>query len=97
MSIMAKKAGGDFVLPMAGLQVGVCSKVFDLGIQTTTYNNETKTQHKVMVVWELSETINDPENENHGKRLLTHKEYTLSLGDKANLRLFRHYRHLDPP
>ncbi len=86
MAIMAKKTGGDFVLPRAGLQNGVCSKVFDLGIQTTTYSNETKTQHKIMVLWELSEIINDPENENHGKRLIAHKEYTLSLNDKANLR-----------
>ena len=83
---MAKRTGGNFVLPMAGLQNGVCTKVFDLGIQTEMFQGQTKTQHKIMVVWELAETINDPNNEYHGRRLTVTKEYTLSLGDKANLR-----------
>lgn len=84
MALVAKDSGESFEreIPGAGLQDAVCSKVFDLGKHLNNFNGNL--QHKVMVVWELGETMNT--GEFAGKRFVVHKEYTLSLHEKANLR-----------
>jgi hypothetical protein len=60
--------------------------VWDLGLQKTTYMGEDKIQHKVIIAWEIEEKINAPESEYDGKPYMLNKKYTLSLGEKANLR-----------
>jgi len=89
MSIVAKDGGGGGFqreLPEPGMHHAVCSKVFDLGMQEENYNGDLSWKHKVLVVWELDQTIEDKESEYYGKRLLVHNEYTLSLNEKAKLR-----------
>lgn len=82
--IVAKDSGEGFdrELPNAGLQDAVCSKIFDLGKHMNRFTG--KLQHKILVVWELDETMKTGKFE--GERFVQHKEYTLSLNEKANLR-----------
>lgn len=75
-----------FPLPEAGTVQAVCCGVWDLGMQETTYNGETKLKHKVVVAWELSELINAPESEYNGKPYMLSKTYTLSLYENSNLK-----------
>jgi hypothetical protein len=73
-------------LPEAGTHQAVCCAVWDLGLQKSSYMGEEKIQHKIIVAWEISEKINAPESEYDGKPYMLNRKYTLSLGDKANLR-----------
>lgn len=84
MGIVAKDAGEGFEreLPGAGLQDAVCSKIFDLGMHQNRFTGNL--QHKILIVWELAETMTT--GKYAGNRFVQHKEYTLSLNEKANLR-----------
>jgi hypothetical protein len=76
-------------LPEAGTTQAVCCAVWILGEQLSSFKNEDgsdKYQHKIIIAWEITEKINAPESEYHGKPYMLNKKYTLSLGDKANLR-----------
>lgn len=86
MALVAKDSGDSFEreLPPAGFRDAVCSKIFDLGKQASEYNGERKIQHKVLFVWELADVMES--GEYAGKRFVVHKEYTLSLHEKASLR-----------
>ena len=88
--LIAKDTTGDkfpkLPLPEAGTTQAVCCAVWDLGLQKTTYMGEEKIQHKIIVAWEVTEKINAPESEYHGKPYMLNKKYTLSLSEKANLR-----------
>ena len=86
MIVAKDKGGGDRQLPTAGVCNAVCSKAFDLGMQSNNYNGEMSYQHKCLLVFELEETIADEASEYFGKRLLYHLEVTLSLNEKAKLR-----------
>jgi hypothetical protein len=90
MSIIAKTNGekefARLPLPEAGTTLAVCCGVWDLGLQKSTYNNEEKIQHKIIIAWEIQEKIDEPTSEYNGKPYMLNKKYTLSLGEKANLR-----------
>ena len=73
-------------LPEAGTTQAVCCAVWDLGLQKTSFAGEEKVQHKIIIAWEITEKINAPESEYNGKPYMLNKKYTLSLGEKANLR-----------
>ena len=88
MSLIAKETGEKkhFDPVSAGVHLGVCSAVIDLG----THHNELfdKDAHKVLITWEIpSERI---EVEKDGKKLdlprVISKTFTLSLHAKASLR-----------
>lgn len=83
MSIIVSDSGGggNFKLPEPGMHQAVCSKVFDLGQQP---GFSQKLQHKLVIYWELEETID--EGEYAGKPMVIMKTYTASLNEKANLR-----------
>ena len=85
MAILAKEGEKrEFLLVPAGTHQAVCYGVWDIGLQKTIWNNAEKIQHKVIVAFEINEQI--PSGEYVGKRFTVSKRYTLSLGDKANLR-----------
>jgi hypothetical protein len=94
MSIIAKTNGekefAKLPLPEPGTTLAVCCGVWDLGLQATPFidekTGEPKVQHKVIIAWEIAEKINEPTSEYHGKPYMLNKKYTLSLGEKANLR-----------
>jgi hypothetical protein len=65
----------------AGVHTGVCCDVVDMGLLEVTYAGQTKKQHKVRLVWQIEELMDD------GKPFIVQKRYTLSLHEKSNLRL----------
>lgn len=76
-------------LPEAGTTQAVCCAVWDLGLQLSSFKNDDgsdKYQHKIIIAWEITQKIDNPESEYHGKPYMLNKKYTLSLGEKANLR-----------
>ncbi len=89
MAIVAK-AGGDgetFVNAPEGTHQAVCVDAIDLGMETSKFLHEQgalkgqpKQQHKVEIVWQLNELMED------GRPYMIKKKYTLSLGEKAILR-----------
>lgn len=87
--IIAKASESNFEkfpLPEAGTTQAVCCGVWDLGMQKTTYNDETKLRHKIVIAWELQQLIEAPESEYNGKPYMLSKTYTLSLYENAALK-----------
>jgi hypothetical protein len=74
------KAGGSFKPAPAGTHAAVCCDVIDLGPVQVTFQNKTRTQHKVIICWQLAELMDD------GKPFLVRRRYTCSLHEKAALR-----------
>lgn len=83
MPIIAKEStGGNFDPIPAGTHMAICYSIIDLGVQINEKFNVKS--RKVMVTWELpDETILIDGEE---KPRAISKEYTLSLGERANLR-----------
>lgn len=85
MSILAKNNdGGDFELTPSGNQQAVCAFVEDIGTHEGSYQGKPLQRHQIIVCWELAETMTN--GDNAGKPFMISKFYTLSLGEKANLR-----------
>lgn len=78
MALIAKDNGGNFELAPAGAHAAVCTRVIDLGLQTSQYYGNAS--HKIMMSFEIAEKMAD------GKPFLISARYTLSLGVKAALR-----------
>ncbi len=71
-------SGGNFEPAPAGPQVGVCYRLIDLG---TTYSERwQKSQHNILIGWELAETMDN------GEPFIVQKRYSLSMHEKASLR-----------
>lgn len=91
MAIMATDTGGggDFTLVPAGTHLAVCDQVVDLGKQrivSQMYGESVK--HQVYIRWQITEERVEWEVDGQKKEgpAVIGKTYTLSLGDKANLR-----------
>lgn len=82
MPIVAKETSSnrDFIPAPAGVHAAVCCDVVDLGVLEVTFGGKTKKQHKVRIVWQIEEVMED------NKPYLVGKRYTLSLHEKAALR-----------
>lgn len=81
MGTVAKASSGEgFELPESGAVVGRCFMVADLGTQDTTFKGTPKKAHKILLQWELAETMED------GRPFAISSRYTLSLFDQAILR-----------
>ncbi len=80
MPIMAKASGSNFIPAPEGQWPAVCCDVVDLGILEVTFGGQTKHQHKIRIVWQISEDKPD------GKPFTVSKRYTLSLHEKSTLR-----------
>lgn len=72
--------GGDFEQVPQGTFAARCYQIIDLGHQTFEWKGEAKVAPKVRITWELSELMKD------GRPFSISKEYTASIGEKANLR-----------
>jgi hypothetical protein len=79
MPIIAK-AGGNFTPAPAGTHSAVCVDVIDLGMIEVTYLGKTQRKHKIVLVWQIDENMDD------GKPFLVRRRYTCSLHEKATLR-----------
>lgn len=75
--------GGEFAPPPAGAFAAICYRFIDLGTQTTTFSNETKHQHKVMLSWEITDTDERMED---GRPWTISQRYTWSMHEKSTLR-----------
>lgn len=75
--------GGDFTPPPAGVWPAICYRFIDLGTQQSSYNGQTKQQHKVLLSWEIT----DPEARmDDGQPFTISQRYTWSMSEKATLR-----------
>lgn len=72
--------GGSYETVPAGSYAARCYQIIDLGHQTIEWQGEAKVIPKVRITWELSELMSD------GRPYSISKEYTASIGPKANLR-----------
>jgi hypothetical protein len=92
MGFIAKdNGGGDFKRVPAGVYIGRCYSLIDLGTQLTTGQYGEKLQHKIRIGWELfgeDETGAPLTIEVDGKMmpLTISKSYTVSMHEKASLR-----------
>ncbi len=82
MPIIAKDTGGgkEFTPAPGGVHAAVCCDVVDLGVLEVIYSGKTKKQHKIRIVWQIEQNMED------GKPFIVQKRYTLSLHEKAALR-----------
>lgn len=86
MSIIAENSGTNFVLPPAGNHLARCYGMIEIGtIKEETGIYAGKEQKKVRISWEMPHECQD-----FGKGELepfaVHKEFTLSMNEKATLR-----------
>lgn len=75
--------GGSFTPPPAGTHPAICYRFVDLGTQTTNFNGDIKTAHKVMLSWEI--TDQDLRTDD-GQPFTISSRYTWSMHEKATLR-----------
>ena len=82
--IISRTGGGDFAPAREGVHVAICTRVIDLGTQTSTYKGEDKRAKKVLIGWELPD---EPLIEINGEQLppMIMGRYTASLHEKAQL------------
>lgn len=77
--------GGTFEQAPVGAHVARCIALIDIGTHHGEYEGVANVRHQVIVKWELpGELIQSGEFE--GKPFTVSEFYTLSLGEKANLR-----------
>lgn len=89
MGLIAKdNGGGDFLRVPAGVHVGRCFRIVDLGTQETEWQGETRLRDQVSIYWELHGEFEDgrPLKDEKGEPLTIRATYTNSLGKKAKLR-----------
>lgn len=80
MGLTLKETGAAFELCPAGTYQARCYAIADLGSQAINFNGETKLMQKLVILWELSERMQDD------RPFAISKFYTASLNEKANLR-----------
>ena len=80
---------GDFERCPPGMHLARCYSIIDLGTQKIEYMGEINFIHKVRFNWEIHGTDDDnkPILMKDNRPFSVNKDYTLSWGNKANLRL----------
>lgn len=86
MSIIAEKTQSERTLAPQGNHVARCYQMIHIGTIDTEYMGEKKQVNKVNITWELPNELNVFKEENGPEPFVISKEYTLSMGEKANLR-----------
>jgi hypothetical protein len=89
MSFIVEDRGGNFERCPAGMHLGRCYRIVDLGTQKSEYMGQVKYLHKIMLGWEIHGTddAGKPIKMKDGRPFAIFKNYTLSWSEKANLRL----------
>ena len=88
MALIASGSNKEFKPVPEGNHMARCYRVIDLGTQEGEYQGQATLQHKVLIGWELFGEDEDGTllETDDGKPFTVSKQYTLSLGKKANLR-----------
>lgn len=82
--IVSETASGASYTPCPpGSYLARCCRLVDLGTQTTDYQGEAKTAHKVMCTFEI---LDSEARRDDGEPFTLSKRYTMSLHEKAALR-----------
>lgn len=82
---VSEGASGTYTPPEAGTFTARCVGLIDLGTQASTFDGETKTAHKLLMQFEIT----DPDNRrDDGSAHIISKRFTASLHAKAALRGF---------
>jgi hypothetical protein len=89
MSFIVEDTGESFERCPAGMHLGRCYRIIDLGTQKSEFKGEIKFQHKIMLGWEIHGAKDDGSKllMADGRPFAIFKNYTLSWSEKANLRL----------
>ncbi|HEX8333695.1 MAG TPA: hypothetical protein VF622_13830 [Segetibacter sp.] len=86
MAITATNNGSKRELIEAGNYVARCYQMIEIGTVEETIQNQTKTQKKVRIGWELPTELKVFNEEKGEQPRVISKEFTLSLHEKSNLR-----------
>jgi len=86
MPINAKNESKPRELIPAGNYIARCYQMLQIGTVEEEYKGEKKMQEKVRISWELPTELKVFDEAKGEQPLVISKEYTLSLGEKANLR-----------
>ena len=88
MSLIVENTGGNFKPIPAGVHLARCYRIIDIGTQKSEYEGKINFLHKVKFVWEVHGEDQDgtPLVTDKGEPMIITKDYTLSWGEKANLR-----------
>jgi hypothetical protein len=89
--VASDSGGGNFKRVPAGVHIGRCYSLIDLGTQLSSGQYGEKLQHKIRVAWELfgEDENGEPltvEFDGQVMPMTISKSYTLSLSEKASLR-----------
>ena len=91
MGLIAKESGGggSFTPVPPGMHLARCYRIIDLGTQASTYQGTTKKLPKIMLQFEVhgEDDMGKPITTEKGEPMSISKNFTLSLADKATLRL----------
>lgn len=86
MAIVATNNSTPRELIPAGNYIARCYQMIEIGTIQETILGKTKSLHKVRLSWELPTELKIFKPENGEQPLVIHKEYTLSMNEKSNLR-----------
>lgn len=88
MAIIATNTGGGDYAPMSsGMYVARCVQMIQIGTVTEMIQGKEKTLHKVRLGFEFPTELKVFKEENREQPYFLSKEYTLSMHEKATLRL----------
>jgi hypothetical protein len=73
-------------LPPEGTHIARCVRIIHLGTILEEYMGEQKEMNKIDITFELSEALHTFKDGDDPKPFVVSKEFTLSMGEKANLR-----------
>jgi hypothetical protein len=87
MAIIAKNTGGGDYAPMeAGMYVGRCVQMIQVGTISEVIEGKEKKMHKVRLGFEFPTELKVFKEENGEQPFMLSKDYTLSFHEKATLR-----------
>lgn len=88
MSLIVQANESTFKPVPAGMHLARCYRIIDLGTQKSEYEGKVNFLHKVKFVWEVHGEDSDGNAmvTDKGDPMIITKDYTLSWGEKANLR-----------
>ena len=85
--VATNNGGGDFTPMEAGMYVARCVQMIQIGTVTEMIQGKEKTLHKVRFGFEFPTELKVFKEENGEQPFFLSKEYTLSMHEKATLRL----------
>ncbi len=88
MKAPINSSGYDRKLVPEGTHLAICYQMIQIGTVEEQYMGETKSQHKIMLTFEVPNELIEIEKDGEKKSfpMSISKEYTFSMGDRANLR-----------